>query len=374
MSSIDFAPIVHPTEAEFSNFLDYIHILEKQFSADYGLVKIVPPPSFKARSLDYDKSIQSLILQGPIEQNIYGKGGIYELLLIQKKSTTIVDYKKKVSCFDVIIHDKKIDEIEALFWKNITFSPPLYGADIKGTLMNTPDEWNLSKLNSLLSKGLNQTISGVNVPYLYVGSWKSMFGWHKEDLDLYAINYLHHGKPKFWYALPVSEGPKLEQFAKKQFPEGFNKCSEFLRHKTTMISPLVLKKADPTLKIHKMIHEPGEFVITFGGAYHAGFNYGFNIAEAVNFATKKWLDVFLKAKSCACLKDCVRIDKEFFYNNLMVSEYKDLPEVKKFGIKIHQKKTQTKNIKKSIIQTKIIHEIKRIIYRKPIRKSRKVKR
>lgn len=63
--------------------------------------------------------------------------------------------------------------------------------------MNTKNEWNLSKLNSLLTKGLNQSVSGVNLPYLYVGSWKSMFGWHKEDLDLNAINYLHYGKSKF---------------------------------------------------------------------------------------------------------------------------------------------------------------------------------
>jgi len=43
-----------------------------------------------------------------------------------------------------------------------------------------------------------------------MGHWKSFFAWHTEDMDLAAINYLHHGKPKFWYALPASEGPKLE--------------------------------------------------------------------------------------------------------------------------------------------------------------------
>jgi len=36
--------------------------------------------------------------------------------------------------------------VEDLFWKNISFSPPLYGADIKGTLMDKGIQWNLTEL------------------------------------------------------------------------------------------------------------------------------------------------------------------------------------------------------------------------------------
>jgi jumonji domain-containing protein 2 len=39
-------------------------------------------------------------------------------------------------------------------------------------------------------------IPGVNEPFVYVGAWKTMFAWHKEDLDLSAINFHHYGKTK----------------------------------------------------------------------------------------------------------------------------------------------------------------------------------
>lgn len=133
-----------------------------------------------------------------------------------------------------------------------------------------------------------------------------MFGWHKEDLDLYSINYLHYGKSKFWYGIDLRDNKKFERFMQKMFPDNYKFCNEFIRHKTTLVHPQVL--LDNGIRLIKSEHKQNEFMVSRAAAYHSGFNFGFNLAEAVNFGLSDWLDIAPNVDVCKCVNYSVSIN------------------------------------------------------------------
>ena len=141
-----------------------------------------------------------------------------------------------------------------------------------------------------------------------------MFGWHKEDLDLYSVNFLHHGAPKLWYSVDLDYNTQFEEFMQESFPANYRRCHEFIRHKGTLVHPNVL--LEEGIKMVKCQHNPGEFMISRAAAYHQGFNFGFNIAEAVNFALRDWLPMAAHVSFCKCISDSVRINMRKFLANL----------------------------------------------------------
>lgn len=66
-------------------------------------------------------------------------------------------------------------------------------------------------------------------------------------------------------------------------------------------------------------------MLIFSGAYHSGFNFGCNIAEAVNYATTDWLKHLNEAKSCTCSKNNVNASLYEIYRNLAKSPLNQHP-------------------------------------------------
>ncbi|KAH1048782.1 hypothetical protein J1N35_039566 [Gossypium stocksii] len=151
--------------------------------------------------------------------------------------------------------------------------------------------WNLNNFPRLQGSVLSFEgcdISGVLVPWLYVGMCFSSFCWHVEDHHLYSLNYMHFGDTKIWYGVPGNQATSLEAAMRKHLPDLFEEQPDLLNELVTQLSPSVLKAEG--VPVYRAVQHSGEFVLTFPRAYHAGFNCGFNCAEAVNVAPVDWLE------------------------------------------------------------------------------------
>lgn len=316
-------PVFRPTMEEFKDFAKYIEHIESKGAHKIGLAKIIPPAEWVPRKAGYG-DIGHIKIRSPISQRVEGREGIYTQYNIQYKSMQLSDFEKlALSPKYATPKHANHEELERKYWKNLTFVPAIYGADISGTLTD-PDQpyWNINNLGTILDEIKDEyglKIEGVNTAYLYFGMWKSSFAWHTEDMDLYSINYVHFGQPKSWYVIPPEHGKRLERLAEGFFPSIARECPAFLRHKMTVISPNVLSKY--SIPFHKVTQMPGEFIITFPYGYHAGYNHGYNCAESTNFAMPRWIDFGKKATQCFCRGDMVKIKMDIFVKKYQPEQY-----------------------------------------------------
>jgi hypothetical protein len=104
-------------------------------------------------------------------------------------------------------------------------------------------------------------------------------------------------------------------------------------------------------------------VITLAGGYHSGFNTGFNIAEAVNFALRSWIETGKKADSCKCRGDSVKINMNEFITNINI----------KFKRKSHtSSEDSSESTNRSIVGNKKIPIPKNFLKCTDFKKSRKI--
>ena len=241
----------------------------------------------------------------------FEEGGIYSLRQFQEKAKHFKEtYFGPKMQFDPVLNTKRQvteDDVEREFWRLVE-SPTEeveveYGADIHSTthgsgfptIEKTPlnpyatDKWNLNILplhEDSLFRFIKSDISGMTVPWLYVGMCFSTFCWHNEDHYGYSANYQHFGATKTWYGIPGADAERFEAAMREAVPELFESQPDLLFQLVTLLPPDRLKKAG--VNVYALDQRAGQFVITFPQAYHAGFNHGFNLNEAVNFAPEDW--------------------------------------------------------------------------------------
>ena len=330
----------YPTYEEFKDLQKYIKYMESCGAHKAGIAKIVVPPEWIPRKQGYNPSDFDITIPGPVQQNIVCSEVDGAFKTIADRSIPPINIEKymKLATGDKYLTPahNSYEELEELYWRenqDETKLAPIYGADVEQSITDPEvDVWNIKKLDSILTDVLDEQIPGVNTPYLYVGMWKATFSFHVEDMDLYAVNLIHYGAPKTWYGIPPSEGHKLEQVARKLFPDMAKTCFNLMRHKAIMISPKLLEANG--VRVNKLVQEQRNMIIAFPHAYHSGFNHGFNMAESTNFAIDRWVEYGKRFRDCLCRgsEDEVSIELEPFVARVQPERLEDYKAKNDFGL------------------------------------------
>eukprot|EP00041_Stephanoeca_diplocostata_P030793 m.940735 g.940735 ORF g.940735 m.940735 type:complete len:878 (-) comp23829_c0_seq6:544-3177(-) len=331
--NLDTIPTIGSFEVDLYQLLELVHengglqnVIYKQKWSKIGDDLRIPRSSTRNDKLQgfyykyllsYDllSDDEKMVIEGNIilareeDTESYGfeTGKTHTLQSLQKFSDELKDawFKAKGDPETIPLH-----AIEKEYWRIVeegdTHIAVCYGSDIDttrhgsgfSTSLSDPYSkfgWNLNVLPGLEGSILKHVsgISGISMPWLYVGMLFSSFCWHNEDNYLYSINYHHFGAPKQWYGVPGFDAKKLEDAFRKHMPDEFRKRPLLLHDLVTMVSPV--KLVADGIRVCQTQQLAGEFVVTFPQSYHGGFSYGFNCGEAVNFAAADWIPFGIKA-------------------------------------------------------------------------------
>ncbi|XP_038680297.1 lysine-specific demethylase JMJ706-like isoform X2 [Tripterygium wilfordii] len=305
-------PIYYPTKEEFEDPLVYLQRIAPEASR-YGMCKIISPLSASVPAgivlmkekagFKFTTRVQPLRLaewDTADRVAFFMSGRNYTFREFEKMANKVFARKYySAGCLPPSYLEKE-------FWHEIACGKTEtveYACDVDGSAFssspNDPlgsSKWNLKKLSRLpksILRLLETAIPGVTEPMLYIGMLFSMFAWHVEDHYLYSINYHHCGAAKTWYGIPGHAASRFEKMVREHVytqdilsTDGEDGAFDVLLGKTTLFPPSILLEHD--VPVYKAVQKPGEFIITFPQAYHAGFSHGFNCGEAVNFAIDDW--------------------------------------------------------------------------------------
>ncbi|KAJ0482549.1 putative transcription factor & chromatin remodeling JUMONJI family [Helianthus annuus] len=305
-------PVYFPSKEEFEDPLIYLQKIAPEASR-FGICKIVSPLSASVPAgivltrekvgFKFTTRVQPLRLA---EWNTDDKVTFF----MSGRNYTFREYEKMANkVFARRYHSSgclPATYVEKEFWHEIACGKTEsveYACDVDGSAFSSSptdqlasSKWNLKKVSRLsrsILRLLETTIPGVTEPMLYIGMLFSMFAWHVEDHYLYSMNFHHCGAAKTWYGVPGHAVLDFEKVVRQNVytndilsTDGEDGAFDVLLGKTTIFPPNILLQHG--VPVYKAVQKPGEFVLTFPRAYHAGFSHGFNCSEAVNFAIGDW--------------------------------------------------------------------------------------
>ncbi|KAJ6761588.1 LYSINE-SPECIFIC DEMETHYLASE [Salix koriyanagi] len=214
---IENAPVFYPTEEEFEDTLKYIASIRPK-AEQYGICRIVPPPSWKPPC--------------PLKEEAVWKGSTFATRVQRVDKLQNRDSMRKMSTMRTAnqhwiilrgeywrIVEKATEEIEVLYGADLETG--VFGSGFPktsseaGSATNdhyTKSGWNLNNFPRLPGSVLSFEscdISGVLVPWLYIGMCFSSFCWHVEDHHLYSLNYMHWEQPDLLHKLVTQLSPNI---------------------------------------------------------------------------------------------------------------------------------------------------------------------
>lgn len=179
------APILYPDWDEFKDFSKFVENVRRSYPL-HGIVKVVPPAEWNYKRNAEEDAFDDIEIDTPITQLVSGTKGYYQQFNIERKPLTVKEFREEALQAEKLsrVHNMTPQERDRSYWRNVSMNPPIYGADMQGSLFSSEvDIWNLNKLDTILNS-LNVAMPGINSPYLYWGMWKSTFAWHIEGKGL----------------------------------------------------------------------------------------------------------------------------------------------------------------------------------------------
>ena len=112
--------------------------------------QIIPPKEWEPRKKKFNiDDLENVKIPDPIEQVVNGNQGIFRSINIKKRGMTAKEYYTKANSpkYKAPGQVTDLEDLERKYWKNITFVPPIYGADVAGSV--TDNDCNVRPLSTL---------------------------------------------------------------------------------------------------------------------------------------------------------------------------------------------------------------------------------